>query len=313
MSVAWLAVLHAVFYQKKIKPWYQSEPRSKRIRYQYIGGEPKHWDLSKCLKEYWGYRTDPVKSNLEFLIGMRNKIEHRYCPELDPALYGECQANLTNLEEILVRNFGNSEALTPALGVSLQFSYLRPDEQREAIRKLQRNELKDIRDYIEKFRAGLPSTVLESSKYAMRVFLIPKIVNSPSAADLSMEFVQFDPQDPEESESYQKVVALIKEKQVSVVGAGLMRPSDVVKRVKNRVPFEFNMSTHTAAWKHFEVRPPGNSANPERTKSNLCVYDVLSKTYGYTEEWAEFLCEELTEREAWVRILGREPKVPHGA
>lgn len=308
MSVAWLAMFHAIFYQKKIKPWYQSEPKSKRIRYLYIDGEPRHWDLSRCLKEYWRARANPMRSNLEFLIVMRNKIEHRYCPELDPALYGECQANLTNFETVLVRQFGKSEALAPELGVSLQFSYLRPNDQREAIRRLQRNEIKDVRDYIETFRAGLPPSVLASSEYAMRVFLIPKIVNSPNAAELSMEFVQFDASVPEEAESLQKVVALIKEKKVSVVGVGLLRPSDVVKRVKKRVPFEFNMSTHTAAWKHFDVRPPYGSANPERTSADYCVYDALSKAYGYTEDWVDFLCGEFAEKETWVRILGKDPK-----
>ena len=33
------------------------------------------------------------------LVALRNKIEHRDHPELDPALYGECQATLMNFEE----------------------------------------------------------------------------------------------------------------------------------------------------------------------------------------------------------------------
>ena len=41
-----------------------------------------------------GYPAPPSRKNIEFFLGLRNKIEHRYYPELDPALYGECQAML---------------------------------------------------------------------------------------------------------------------------------------------------------------------------------------------------------------------------
>ena len=308
MNVAWVALFHAIFYQRKIKPWYQKDPNSSGIRYRRIDGEPKHWDLAHCLNQYWGGETDPAKANLEFFIAMRNKIEHRYHPELDPALFGECQANLTNFEEILVREFGPSGALSSDLRVSLQFAFLRPDEQRAAIRKLQRNSLKDIREFIETFRAGLSPEVLESSKFALRVFLIPKLVNSRSAADLPVEFVHYDATDANDVEAYEKTVALIKERHVSVVGLGLLRPRAVVDAVESRIPFEFNMSTHTAAWKYFKVRPPGKSEDLARTNPEYCVYDELANAHGYTDAWVELLCERLKQRENWIKVVGREPR-----
>jgi Domain of unknown function (DUF3644) len=56
------------------------------VRYVKIDGDPKHWELSECLKQHYGDKNPPERRNLEFLIGLRNKIEHRHLPELDPAL-----------------------------------------------------------------------------------------------------------------------------------------------------------------------------------------------------------------------------------
>ena len=44
------------------------------------------------LSSIYGANSPPARKNLEFLLGLRNKIEHRHLPELDSGLYGECQA-----------------------------------------------------------------------------------------------------------------------------------------------------------------------------------------------------------------------------
>ena len=175
MTVAWTSFFHAVFYNKKIKPWYVKSGNGKGKRYERVDGDPKHWELAECVKEYWGSLHPPQRKNIEFFLGLRNKIEHRYYPELDPALYGECQAMLLNFEDLLVQEFGPDMALLDQIGVSLQFSALRPHQQEEALRRLQRSALDDVRDHIETFRAGLAPEVLDSSQFSLRVFLIPKI------------------------------------------------------------------------------------------------------------------------------------------
>ncbi len=134
--LAWQAFFHAYFYKQKQKPWYRSRvsPHKKGVRYVKVDGEPKHWELGKCLKEYFRDENPPERKNLEFLLGLRNKIEHRYLPQLDPTLYGECQAALLNLEDYLVSQFGDQYGLQDSLSVSLQFSRIRPDEQKSAIK-----------------------------------------------------------------------------------------------------------------------------------------------------------------------------------
>src|ERR671911_693014 len=80
-------------------------------RYVHVDGEPKHWDLSECLRQHYGATNPAERKNLEFLIGLRNKIEHRHLPDLDAGLYGECQAGLLNLEQTIIAEFGAQYAM----------------------------------------------------------------------------------------------------------------------------------------------------------------------------------------------------------
>ena len=259
------------------------------------------------MKEYFGDQHPPSRKNIEFFLGLRNKIEHRYHPELDPALYGECQAMLMNFEDLVLREFGSDMALLDQVGVALQYSALRPQQQAEALRRLQSATLDDVRDYIQTFRAGLAPEVLESSQYSLRVFLIPKLESNPNAADLSVEFVPYDPSSPTDMEALQSVTALIREKKVPVASKGLLKPKAVVERVTEVLPFKFTMHTHTQCWKHYEVRPPKDSNNSENTKADFCIYDELAQDYGYTEAWVKYLCRKLAEPDEYQAVVGKPP------
>jgi hypothetical protein len=307
MILAWTALLHAIFYRNGDKPWYVKQGEGRSIRYKKIDGEPKHWELGECLQHYFGANNPPERKNLEFMIRLRNKIEHRNQTELDPALYGECQAMLMNFEEMIEKEFGREHALAESLSVSLQFSNLRQEEQREALKRLQRSAAKDLIEFIERFRSGLPPEILESSKYSLKVFLLPKIANRESAADLSVEFVHFDPTKPEEMSQLRQVAAMIKDKHIPIASSGLMRAGDVVEKVKECLAFEFHMGVHIKAWKYYKVRPQSKSARPEMTKSDFCVYDVLMNGYGYTEAWIKFLCRKLSDPLEFRKVTGREP------
>ena len=135
--LAWTALFHALFYRKGIKPWYKKKGKNpKGDRYLHIEGEPRHWELGECLKQHFGGNNPPERKNLEFLIGLRNKIEHRMLPELDAGLYGECQAALLNLEDLITSQFGARYGLAEQLAVSLQFTSLVPAEKKKAARAL---------------------------------------------------------------------------------------------------------------------------------------------------------------------------------
>ena len=302
--MAWTALFHAIFYNNGRRPWYRIK-NVKAIRYQKIDGEPKHWDLSECLKQHFGGNSTPERRNLEFLIGLRNKIEHRHLPALDASLYGECQAALLNLEDILVANFGARYALQEQLAVSLQFSRIVPEQKKTANRALASSSSKSVIDYVEKFRGNLPSTVLSSVKYSFNVYLVPKVVNRESAADSAIEFVKVDEASPEELDRLSKLNVLIREKHIPISNLDLHKPSFVVAEVAERVSYRFNMNTHTDAWKHYEVRPEYGAAAPEKTKQEYCVYDSAHGDYLYTNAWIDRLSSDFDTSDKYLEITGR--------
>ncbi len=307
MVMATTALFHAIFYARGIKPWYVQGGSGKGLRYTRVDGEPKHWELGECLRQYWGDKNPPERSNFEFFIKIRNRIEHRDHPELDPALYGECQALLMNFEDLLVHEFTPNHALTASLAVSLQFSALRPESQAAAVRSLEKSAARDLLEFVRTYRAGLPPEVLASPKYTLSVFLVPKLANRESASDLSIEFVPYDPTKPEEMAQLAKVAALIKERRVPVAFADLLKPSEVVKRVAAELPYVFTQDTHTRAWRHYNVRPPTNSKQKEKTIEQFCVYDAFADAYGYKEAWIRHLVEKLADANEFRAVTSRPP------
>ena len=257
MVIAWTALFHAVFHRRGKKPWYVAEGDDPNVRYQKIDGEPKHWELAEAIRRYYGGEDTPERRNLEFMVALRNKIEHRDHPELDPAL--------------------QSSAAT------------------------------DLLDFIRQFRAGLPQEVLESSSYSLRVFLVPKLANRAGTADLSVEFVPFDRSRPEEMEGLKKVAALIKEKHVPVASSGLMKPGEVVRKLAEGLPFQVTMHTHTQAWRVYGVRPGTDAEDPRDTRSQYCLYDDLSGSYGYTQAWVDYLRRKLSDPQEFERVTGAPP------
>lgn len=129
ISIAWTGLFHAIFFRRGVKPFYTRLSGGRGTRYEKVEGDPKHWELQECVNQYYGDLNPPERENLRFLVRLRNKIEHRDHPELDPALFGECQANLLNFEDMLVSEFGRQNSIGDRLVLALQFSAIRPREQ----------------------------------------------------------------------------------------------------------------------------------------------------------------------------------------
>jgi len=208
MCIAWTALLHAVFFKRGIKPFYRK--KSNRRHFEMLDGDKKAWELSTCLAEFWKAENPPVRLNLEFFIRLRNKIEHRSMPGLDMSIFGESQALLFNFEDLISSEFGSKYALNESLSLALQFSCHRNEQQEISIRKLHSKLAKDILSYIQEFRSSLSAEQLQDMRFSYKVFLIPKPANHASSADLAVEFVKFDKNDPEEMRRINHAIALIK-------------------------------------------------------------------------------------------------------
>ena len=100
MVIAWTALFHAIFLKMGLKPFHVKLRRGKYIRYEKVDGDNKAWELAECVRQFYGNKNTPARKNLEFFVGLRNKIEHRTMPYLDDQIFGECQALLLNFEDL---------------------------------------------------------------------------------------------------------------------------------------------------------------------------------------------------------------------
>jgi len=165
---------------------------------------------------------------------------------------------------------------------------------------------------VEKFRGALPSTVLNSVKYSFTVFLVPRVTNRKSTSDAAIQFIHVDEASEQELERLEKLNVLIREKHIPIANLDMFKPGSVLREVKGRIPFRINMSTHTATWKYFNVRPSGGDPHPKRTQSEYCVYDSVHKDYLYTRAWVEKLVRELSDANRFKNVVGRDPVAKGG-
>lgn len=308
MTISWTALFHAIFFKQKKKPYYKESNGRFVIR----DGDFSYWELKECLKEYFGTDTNhPIRKNLEFFIPLRNMIEHKSIPEIDSDIFAECQAMLLNFDKIMEKEFGADYCIKESLSFALQL-YPSSKSLNNAI--VENPNAKSIVDFIKAYRSSITTETLNSGEYSFKAFLI-QVANHESKSALPIQFVAYDKLDDAQKTNVNRVATLVKNKFVTVPVANKdrMKPAEVVKKVqtllgnpkviKNKKEKDrFNSDTHTRCWKHYQIRPNNNSANPEITNSKYCVYDELNNNYGYTEEWVDFLVEELSNEEKFNEL-----------
>ena len=292
MIIAWTRLFHAYFSKIIGNKYYYKEPNG---RYQTIGKginkERKAWELKTCIDNYEEHESlsKPVNANLQFFIDLRNKIEHHNVTEreVDVLIFGECQSLLYNYENVLTDLFGEKYAINESLVFSLQFSHMRHEAQKQANKNVLSTELKEIRNYIEKYRDNLSQEIFDSQEYSIKLIQIPKISNT-NRHDLAITFVKEAELDPE---VFEQIATIIKDQRVLVEAknVGKILPGKVVEKVKSTTLPNFNQYDHRCLYTIFSVRPPGKDSNPGCTNSNFCHYDQVHKDYLYQESWVEFI------------------------
>ena len=310
MCIAWTSLLHAIFIRNKIKPIYKEN----NGRYKKVSGELQYWELKTCVSKYFT-ENNPIRKNLEFFIPLRNKIEHKFLPELDSNIFGECESMLLNFDKIVNKEFGSKYCLRESLSFALQM-YPSTDSLRTAL-----NSSKDyieIQTFINKYRSSISTDIIDSGEYSFKAFLI-QVSNHKSKDVLPIQFYSYDKMTDEEKKIVERVTALIKEKRVPIANDDKIKPGDVVKLVQealggiviekgNKKIDKFNQNTHTRCWKKYKVRPESGSSNPERTNSQYCVYDSMNKNYGYTNAWVDFLVDKMSDEEEYDSLYNNQGK-----
>ncbi len=282
MCIAYTALFHAIFERRDVKYYYK---KKNSIRYETVDGEYRAWELVKCAESYFQQSSSPVFRNIEFMARLRNKIEHRFIPEIDSHVLGECQAFLINFENILVKEFLPKHSIVDYLNIPLQISNFK--------RKIPiTQDGQEVIDFIKNHRSSMSKAVRDSQEYSFKVFLLPKIGNHRNSSDMAVEFVNFDLADKNQKENFEKIQALIKEKQVPVANQGKYKPKDVLKTIKERTGINKSQNWHATMWRKHGVRPPTNDQNKTKTKTKYCQYDVVHNDYIYTEDWINMLVKD---------------------
>tara|TARA_R110001606_G_scaffold150927_4_gene291246 strand:- start:475 stop:1200 length:726 start_codon:yes stop_codon:yes gene_type:complete len=238
-------------------------------------------------------------------------VEHKSIPEIDSDIFAECQSLLLNYDKIMEKEFGVKYCLRESLSFALQL-YPSSKSLNNAI--IANPSTKPIVDFIKSYRSSISTETLNSGEYSFKAFLI-QVANHQGKNTLPIQFVAYDKLDEGQKTNVNRVAALVKNRfvQVAVTNKDLLKPGVVVEKVQTALgdlkitrngneKDKFTMDTHTRCWKKYEVRPLKQAANPELTKSEYCIYDQPNSTYLYTEDWADYLIEEMAKDEEYSSL-----------
>ncbi|MGV9195730.1 DUF3644 domain-containing protein [Arcanobacterium canis] len=182
LHLAWQDLLLASRMRGKRQIYYQS----KRKYVKNPDGSRKTWELGRCLKEEYD-ENDPIRSNLEFFIGLRNRIEHNFEDCLLVVTASEAHACIINYEAELIRRFGDEFTLGNDLKIPIFIHSLQPAEY-DYMAEMRRGIPRATLNYITEFMAGLPKETSSDEKFSYRLALMP-VKGPKTEADMALSFV----------------------------------------------------------------------------------------------------------------------------
>lgn len=311
MHLAWLYLLHAQLTRDGVDYRYRRKDNPRLL--EKVGGEPKRWELTRCIKERWPDPKNPIRANLEFFIGIRNRVEHRYARQqqaLAVVVGGQAQALLLNYEEELVAQFGSAASLATRLRFPVFIGSF-TDEGERTLRRLRSSLPASLRTFISSYHAELDPTTSADPRFELRLRVLQELAPKDPDA-LAVQYTRYDDMTPDQRAAVEslgkKGVVIIRERQRGVVGHGLLKPTQAAKKVEEQIPFKFGMGLFIKAWQNLHVRPEGGAVNPAMTDERYCVYDSRHNDYGYTEAYVKKLVRELTSEASFRALLGTAPK-----
>jgi len=126
---------------------------------------------------------------------------------------------------------------------------------------------------METYKNDLSDEILESQKYRIRAFLVPKLGNHAKSSELSIEFINVNALSEVERNSYEQGVTFIKG--------------------------DFNVTLHTKCWKYYSVRPREIQSD---FKGEYVAFVEGVEGYLYSHKWVCFLIEKLKNNEELTNI-----------
>lgn len=312
MHMAWLYLLHAEFIRDDVDFRYWDPQLNRRLLR--IDGEPKRWELERSLKERWPSDGDPVRANIALFIRLRNRLEHRHA-HADEALMlnlaGHAHALLVNYESELTEQFGANQSLALRLRLPIFVGTFSPQGE-EALRRLRKSLPAELRSFVTDYEAGLDDEVIADSRYEFRLRAMVELAPKDPDA-IAMQFTRYDDMTEEERQFAEELgrrgQVIIRDRKQSVSGLGRLMPTPAAAAVEAGLPYVFNLSHFTEAWKRKKIRPPNGDPNPSRTNSDFCEYDEPTKSYRYTTAYVKHLISKCSTPAGFREATGREPRL----
>ncbi|SPZ23603.1 Protein of uncharacterised function (DUF3644) [Providencia rettgeri] len=289
--IAYTSLFHAIFAKNGIPYSYLNADGSPKL----VDGQEKAWELKTCCQEYWSGVDSAEKANLLFLIGLRNIIEHRGLPAIDLLTFGECQAAINNFENIIIKEFGEKNALMINLALAMQLTRATQQSQIDAIKQFQTENFNVIKNFMDDYKNELSDDIVESQQYRLRALLVPLVGKNAKQSDLAIEFINVNNLSPDELEKYESGIAFIK----NVENQFKLKPTKVVSSVQTKEK-NFNITTHTKFWKYYGVRPV---ADDKKFRGKYCGFVEGFDGYLYCQEWVRFILAVYKDKNELKKVL----------
>lgn len=271
--ISWVYLLHAYYRQKGIDYRYYDVVKNRK-KYVYADNEIKHWELLKCIIVPECPLDKHTINNLKFLIGLRNKIEHKKASGLDSYLSARYQACALNYNYYLKLLHGEKYSLDDKLALSLQFAELNYN-QATVIKDNEGLIPQHIKSYIAQFDQNLSEDEVQHERYSYRLLFTRVTAKRSGQADKVIEFLSPDDQ---LAKDIQKEYWVKEDREKPKYSA-----SQVVKRVKEAGFANFGMHQHTLFWKEHDGKNP-----------NKCYGTIVVKTWCWYQKWIDFIISELS-------------------
>jgi hypothetical protein len=269
VNVAWTYLLHEYYERKNVK---------------IAGKDGRSLLLSQIIDRQDCPLSKGIKDNLKALKILRDDVEHKLLGRADAKWLGLFQACCLNFDKAICDLFGSHLTLSHDLSFAIQFTKMNLEQ----LTTLNRYEIPAHIDAVDaRLSEGMTEAQIADLEYQFRV------VYTLDAVTKSRAHFQFVLPDSAEGKDIRSV--LVQHKLADHLYPH--KPGDVVSQVQQKSGKAFTSHNHTQAWRKFQARPRKETAQPDNTKRDWCVYHAAHKDYTYSDQWIEFLVTEVSDNQ----------------
>lgn len=294
--------------RRKLEIFYRENDKRRTFK-RNPDGSKKTWDLSQCLRHEFK-DNDPIRKNVEFFVGLRNHVEHRYQDSVLVATAAEAHACIINFESEVVRRFGSSASLGKELKFPVFVQSLSPTRYEDQ-RTLRRGLPLGTSTFIAEFQDTLDESIRSDERYAYRLLLLP-MKGPKTDADRALNFVRQDELTPDELQELlgQHGSVIVAEKFRNAANGDEVLPSAAARQVQARIRFKFGVNDFTRLRKKWGIGPVKSQSKEQLPNSDgHCLYSPTFKQYAYLPKLVDRMVAALSTEDDYKLLIGHKPEL----